>query len=254
MFPSEWEKGNITPIHKTGDKQVLGNYRPVSLLPVCGKIFERLIFNEMFKFLLENNLVSPTQSGFKPGDSYSNQLLSITHEIFQSFDEGFEVRSVFLNISKAFDKVWQKGLIFKLSQNGISGNLPDILSDFLSDRKHSVFLNGQKCTWENVNGGIPQGSILGPLLFLIYRKDLSGDLFSKTKLFAEDTSLFHGVHEINISANKLNNYLKKISNWKFQWKMNFNPDPSKQAQEVSSNRKLMRVPYAPLVFNNANVS
>ena len=89
---------------------------------------------------------------------------------------------------------------------------------------------------------------------MIYRKDLSGDLFSKTKLFAEDTSLFHAVHEINISANKINNYLKKVSNWKFQWKMNFNPDPSKQAQEVSSSRKLMRVPYAPLVFNNANVS
>ena len=89
----------------------------------------------MFSFLLENNLVSPNQSWFKPGDSCINQLLSITHEIFQSFDEGFEVRSVFLDISKVFDKVWHKGLIFKLSQNGISGNLLDILSDFLSDRK-----------------------------------------------------------------------------------------------------------------------
>ena len=87
----------------------------------------------MFSFSLENNLVSPNQSGFKPGDSCINQLLSITHEIFQSFDEGFEVRSVFLDISKTFDKVWHKGLIFKLSQNGISGNLLDILSDFLSD-------------------------------------------------------------------------------------------------------------------------
>ena len=94
----------------------------------------------MFRFLLENDLVSPTQSGFKPGDSYSNQLLSITHKGFQSLDEGFEVRSVFLNFSKAFDKVWHKGLIFKLSQNGIPGNLPDILSDFLSDENKVFFL------------------------------------------------------------------------------------------------------------------
>ena len=207
----------------------------------------------MFSFLLESNLVSPNQSGFKPGDSCINQLLSITHEIFQSFDEGFEVRSVFLDISKAFDKVWHKGLIFKLSQNGISGNLLDILSDFLSDRKQRVILNGQKSTWENVNAGVLQGSILGPLLFLIYINDLSGDLSSKTKLFADDTSLFNVAHDINISANELNNDLKKVSNWAFQWRMSFNPDPSKRAQEVIFSRKLKKVTHPPLVFNNANV-
>ena len=85
------EKGSIVPIHKKGDKQILKNYRPVSLLPICGKIFERLIFNELFNFLLENNLISPNQSGFKPGDSCINQLLSITHKIYNSFDEGLEV-------------------------------------------------------------------------------------------------------------------------------------------------------------------
>ena len=114
LFPLEWKKGNIVPVPQKGHKQVLKNYRRVSLLPVCGKIFERLIFNEMFSFLLENNLVLPNQSGFKPGDSCINQLFSITHEIFQSSDEEFEVRGVFLDISKAFDKEWHKGLIFKL--------------------------------------------------------------------------------------------------------------------------------------------
>ena len=92
----------------------------------------RLIYSEMFTFFIENNLISPNQSGFRPGDSCVNQLLAITHEIYKSFDEGFEVRRVFLDISKAFDKVWHKGLLLKLNQNGISGNLLKLLRDFLS--------------------------------------------------------------------------------------------------------------------------
>ena len=116
-------------------------------------------------FFLANNLLAPTQSGFKPGGSCINQLLSITHEIYSSFEDGFEVRSVFLDISKAFDKVWREGIIFKLQQNSISDDLLNILSDFLRNRKQRVMLNGQSSSWTNVNAGIPQGSILGPLLF-----------------------------------------------------------------------------------------
>ena len=134
-FPSESKKGNLAPIHKKDDKQCLKNHRPISLLPICGKIFEKLIFNEMFKFFIENELISPNQSGFKPGDSCINQLLAITHEIYKSFDDGFEVRGVFIDISKAFEKVWDEDLIFKLKQNGISSNLLNLLCDFLRNRK-----------------------------------------------------------------------------------------------------------------------
>ena len=104
-FLNDWKKCNVVPVFKIGDKQIPKNYRPISLLPVCGKIFEKLIFNEMLKFFIENDLISPNQSGFKPGDSCINQLLSITHDIYKSFDCGYEVRGVFLDISKAFDKV-----------------------------------------------------------------------------------------------------------------------------------------------------
>ena len=116
VFSSEWKKRKIVPYYKKGDKQNLKYYRPVSLLPIWGKIFERLIFNEMFTFFLANNLQAPNQSGFKPGDSCINQLLSITHEVYSSFDDGFEVRSVFLDICKAFDKVWHEGIYLNFSK------------------------------------------------------------------------------------------------------------------------------------------
>ena len=169
-FPSEWKKANVVPVFKEKNKKELKKYRPISLLPASSKIFERLLYDSMFTFFTENNLISLNQLGFKPGDSCVNQLLSITHQIFKSFDNGHEVRSVFLNMSKALDKVWHKGLIFKLKQNGISGNLLSTLPDFLTLRKQIVVLNGQLSSWSNIESGVPKGSILDPLLFLIYIK------------------------------------------------------------------------------------
>ena len=196
---------------KKNNKQELKNYHPISLLPISSKIFERLLYDSMFKFITENNLMSLNQSGFKPGDSCVNQLLSITHQIFQFLDNGHEVRSVFLDMSKAFDKVWHKGLIFKLKQNGISGNLLSTLTDFLTLRKQRVVLNSQLSSWSNIESGVPQGSILGPLLFLIYINDLSEGLTTNAKLFADDVSLFYVVDNINLSATNLNSDLSKIN-------------------------------------------
>ena len=140
-----------------------------------------------------------------------------------------------------------------MKQNGISGELLQILSDYLCNRKQRVVLNGQNSSWTNVHAGVPQGSILGPLLFLIYINDLADDLSSNVKLFADDTSLFSVVHDVNASARELNDDLKKINKWAFQWKMSFNPDPSKQAQEVIFSRKIKKLPHPSLVFNNNNV-
>ena len=136
----------------------------------------------MFKFFTENSLISQNQSGFKPGDSSTKQLLSHTHQIYKSFDDGHEVQFVFLDMSKAFNKVWQEGLIFKLKQNGILGNLLSTLTDLLKLRKQRVALNGQLSSGSNIESGIPQGSILGQLLFLIYKNDLSESL-TNAKLF-----------------------------------------------------------------------
>ena len=121
------------------------NYQPVSLLPICGKIFERIIFNPIFEYLEENSLLCPNQSGFHPFDSYENQLLSIVHDIYANFDQNptLEMRANFLDISKAFNKVWHEGLLFKLERIGISENLLSLLKSFLSNRFQRVELNGQ---------------------------------------------------------------------------------------------------------------
>ena len=127
--------------------------------------------------------------------------------------------------------------VLKLNQNGISGNLLKLSCDFLSCRKR-VVLNGQHSSRDNVTAGVPQGSILGPLLFLIYINDLSNDIFSNCKLFAEDTSPFSVVNNINTSASTLSQDLNAITNWAFQWKIVFNPYVSKQAQGVVFSRKV----------------
>ena len=116
---------------------------------------------------MRESFLNPNQSGFRPGDLTINQLLSITHSIFEAFDcnPTLEVRSVYLDISKAFDRVWHEGLIYKLKRCGVSGNLLLLLKSFLSDRKQRTVLNGQASTWGNVSAGVPQGSILGSLFF-----------------------------------------------------------------------------------------
>ena len=134
-----------------------------------------------------------------------------------------------------------------MKQNGISGNLLE------KDRKQRVVLNGQNSSWANVEAGVPQGSILGPLLFLIYINDLLDNLSTNVKLFANDTSLFSVVHDITTSSCDLNYDLNRAREWAFQWKMSFNPEPSKQAQEVIFTRKLQKKDYPPLYLNGSSV-
>ena len=193
------------------------------------KLLKRLIFEDVFPFFIRDKLIAANRSGFKPGNSCINQLIAITHQTYQSFDAGYEVRGVFLDISKAFDKVWHEGLIFKLKRNGISGKLLNLIKDFLKNRKQRVVLNGQFSSWVDVDAGVPQGSILGPLLLLIYINDLTNDLSSSAKLFADDTSLFSLVFNVYASAKELNDDQAKVQDWTLWWKMSFNPDISKQA-------------------------
>ena len=132
-------------------------------------------------------------------------------------------------MSKAFDKFWHEGLVFKLKQNGIEGNLLNLFQNYLTNRKQRVVLNGMESEWGDIKAGVPQGSVLGPLLFLVYINDLENDIKSSVKFFADDTSLFSIVQDPVVSAEELNHDLHLISLWAKQWKMSFNPDPTKQA-------------------------
>ena len=153
-----WNLANVTSIFKKGDKQLIRNYRPISLLPICGKILENIIFNNLYSYLHTNNLITQNQSGFRPGDTTTNQLLYLLDEIHQAFDstKSLEVRTVFLDTSKAFDKVWHDGFIFKLKQNDILGNVLKLLQNYLRNRKQRVVQNGsysdyssRLCSWSS---------------------------------------------------------------------------------------------------------
>ena len=190
----------------------------MSLLPVFAKVFERLLFNSLFAHFHDNDLFTKCQSGFMPSDLCIPQLLFIVHEIQSSFDCNplVDTRAIFLDISKTFDKVWHQGLLFKLKSYGVEGRLLFLSENYLENRKQRVILHGQCSSWKNLVPTVPQGSVLGPLLFLIYINYLQNDLVAICKIFADDRSTFSKVLEKNSSQNILSNELFIISEWAFQ--------------------------------------
>ena len=222
------------------------------------KKFGRVIYNFLFNYFQSNRLFTPSQSGFLPGGSCIAELLSIIHEIQTAFDENptVDVREVFLDLSNAFDKVWHDGIIFKLKAYDVEGELLSLLKIYLENREQRVVLNGPTSEWRKIMSGIPQGSVLGPLLFLIYINDLPDGINSLCKIFADNTSLLSKVSDIHKSASNLNDDLEKIIYWAYQWKMQFNPDPNKQANEVIFSRKTSsnNLSHPPIKFNNNDIS
>ena len=247
-FPNTWKMANVLPLYKKDGKDQCSNYRPVSVLPIVSKLFERIIFKNVYNFFQDNKVLTEHQSGFRPGDSTVNQLAYLYHTFCEALDRKKDIRIIFFDISKAFDRVWHDGLIYKLKHLGINGNLLSFFKDYLDNRQQRVLIKGEYSEWGAVKAGVPQGSVLGPLLFLVYINDLVKEITCDIKLFADDTVLYALVDDQNVSAVLLNENLQKVHQWAIDWLVSFNP----------SKTKLMNISYKlnpsfehfPLYFNN----
>ena len=154
-------------------------------------------------------------------------MIYIIHKIYEALTKGDDVCFVSLDASAAFDRVWHAGLIFKLRQFGIRGTMLNLFIDYLSNRKQRVVIEGQCSNWTYIRSGVPQGSILGPLLFLIYVNDIIDDIESGILLFADDTCLLQPLNEGNASIAKINRDLITLGNWASQWLVKYNPSKTK---------------------------
>ena len=244
--PATWKEANVCPIFKKNDRTLVANYRPISLLSCVGKIQERIVYRQLYKYLKENNLLTWKNSGFKELDSAINQLLFITNNIYKALEDGKEICMVFLDVSKAFDRVWHSGVLNKLRCMGIEGRLFEWLCDYLSDRKIRVVINGQKSEWLRPNAGVPQGSILGPLLFLVFINDITENIESNINLFADDTSLMEIIENYVESYAKLNRDLDRLSTWANKWLVTFN---ATKTVYIKISRKLNPTPNPILRLN-----
>ena len=227
-YPDTWKLAHVIPLCKKDDRSSPSNYRPVSLLPCISKVLEKVVFNHVHQYLQANNLLTSKQSGFTPGDSTVNQLIHVCHKLYSAFDDSDEVQAVFLDFSKAFDSVWHEGLIYKLGKMGIKGKLLLWFKSYLSDRKQKVVINGETSDIKAMECGVPQGSVLGPLLFLVYINDIVDNIKSDIYLFADDASLFETVRQdIHRATAVINEDLNTIHNWCTKWLIRINVSKTK---------------------------
>ena len=245
VFPSAWKQANITPIFKGGDASLCSNYRPISLLSCVAKVFERAVFKYVFNFFRDSFALTDKQSGFMPGDGTINQLIFLYNEFAKAIDMQKEVRVIFCDITKAFDKVYHPALLYKLRKKGISGYLLDWFGSYLSDRRQRVVMQGEFSDWGRIEAGVPQGSVLGPLLFLVYVNDIVDIVSSNIRLYADDVTLYITIDDPTDSAATLNDNLNHIENWSKQWLVTFN---SSKTKSMIISKKRQRLQHFPIQF------
>ena len=216
VVPFEWKEANIIPLFKKGSRNKSENHRPMSLTSVICKLLERLIKDHMVDFLVKHKLLNSSQHGFLKARSCLTNMLCFLEEITKWIDVGSPVDIIYLDFQKAFDKVPHQRLLLKLKAHGIGDSITDWIEQWLTDRRQRVVVDGEVSNWKSVLSGVPQGSVLGPILFLIYINDLDDSITSNILKFADDTKLFR---KVNTDGDKqhLQNDLDRLVKWSEKW-------------------------------------
>ena len=225
-FPDCWKVLSVVAVFKNvGERSAAKNYRPVSLLSVVSKVFEKLVNNRIVDHLEKSGLFSDFQYGFRSSRSTADLQTVVSDRIARAFNRSRATRAVALDISKAFDRVWHAGLLHKLKSYGISGQIFGLISSFLSNRQLRVVLDGKSSQEYPVNAGVPQGSILGPTLFLLYINDLPDNVICNIAIYADDTTLYSKCDHLILAkklASELESDLRDTVEWGRKWLVDFN--------------------------------
>ena len=222
-IPADWKFGHVAPIFKKGDRHKASNYRPITLTSVTCKLLEHILHSSIISHLETHHILSDAQYGFRKKRSCETQLIRTIHDLATGLNEKQQIDAILLDFSKAFDVVPHKRLLLKLSHYGIGGNTLAWIQDFLSNRTQRVLLEGQVSSQSSVTSGVPQGSVLGPLLFLVFINDLPECVSSTTRLFADDSLLYRVINSPD-DARLLQEDLNNLQMWEKLWGMSFNPD------------------------------
>ena len=220
-LPRDWLSANVIGIFKKGNKQDASNYRPISLTCVTCKILEHILYSQIMKHYSRHNFISNTQHGFQKGLSCETQLATTVEELQKGLDNKYQQDVVILDFNKAFDKVPHRHLLKKLDASGIRGNTHKWLTAYLTNRTQRVIVDGRSSGEAPVVSGVPQGTVLGPLMFLTYIIDITSDLTSQMKLFADDALLFRPIKSEK-DCKSLQKDLDTLEIWSKRWKMTFN--------------------------------
>ena len=193
ILPTMWKKATVTAIHKKGDRNICNNYRPVSLTSVIVKMLETIIKDELMQYFKSENLLSICQHGFRSSHSCVTQLLQAVNDWSLALESGNSVDVVYLDLRKTFDCVPHRRLLTKLQSYDITGKLLDKIEQLLADRKQRVSIRGSLSDWVNITSGVPQSSVLGPILFIIFVNDMPDVINSMLLMFADDTKLYRTI-------------------------------------------------------------
>ena len=222
-LPDILKHANVNPIYKKGDKTNPSNYRPVSLTCISCKLLQHIICSNLVQHLTRHNILYPLQHGFREKRSFETQLIEYVHYMAFNMQKGVQNDVVMMDFVKSFDKVAHNRLLFKLSSYGAKGNTLGWICSFLFWRSQKVVLEAKSSTSAPVISGVPQGSVLGPALFLIYINDLPEYVTNRTvRFFADHTFLYLTIHSAS-DCIKLQEDLNNLERWKSDWQMSFHP-------------------------------